>query len=453
MKILRIMLLLLLPLLLSGCYDAREPNDIAYTIALGVDIGEENMYEITLQFAKPAQISGGSGEEGGKGGADSMEMVTVKAPDIYSALNLANHVVSKRFVLSHMKLMVLSKETAERGINDILEVIGRSNEIRPNMYVCVANGRAKEYLESVKPVVETNPIRYYQLIFENDFSSYVPKNVSQDLYFYCNSDTRQSVLPLVAAGGRRENENERKGTGSDKSQNGSEENSQAGEETEQKSEAEENERQAEKQLPEAKMNTGGFEYHLRDYVAGNLDVDWQNTGETIGAAVFLGDKMIAVLGSIESELYNLMSYEYKYSYTTIYSPQTPEKPVTIKLEQVKKPKIRVVDDGGGTKIYLELRVEGDFISIPPQYSWESYIKEFEANTEKYLAEACEKLLYRTSRELGADIIGFGEYAQRLFLTEKEFEAYNWQEKYKNAEFYVTADFQIRQSGLILKTAE
>ena len=36
--------------LLAGCTDAKEIDDTAFILSLGVDIGEEKAYEITFQL-------------------------------------------------------------------------------------------------------------------------------------------------------------------------------------------------------------------------------------------------------------------------------------------------------------------------------------------------------------------------------------------------------------------
>ena len=44
-----IFLILLLPLLLTGCYDRYELDNLAYVVAIGADPGEEGNIDITYQ--------------------------------------------------------------------------------------------------------------------------------------------------------------------------------------------------------------------------------------------------------------------------------------------------------------------------------------------------------------------------------------------------------------------
>lgn len=60
-----LVLVLIVVFMISGCSRMTEPNDLAYVVALGIDKSDiENCYDITIQFAKPISISGGSDEGG-----------------------------------------------------------------------------------------------------------------------------------------------------------------------------------------------------------------------------------------------------------------------------------------------------------------------------------------------------------------------------------------------------
>lgn len=92
---------------------------------------------------------------------------------------------------------MFSKEVAEEGIRDFMETIVRNMEMRPNIYMAVSLSKAQEYLTDVQPLIENNPSRYYQLVYENNYSVYTPNNVSQEFYFSQNSMESENVLPIA----------------------------------------------------------------------------------------------------------------------------------------------------------------------------------------------------------------------------------------------------------------
>lgn len=406
MKYVKIMFLLLSFSLLFGCSDAQEPDSLGYVVALGIDKAkkEEAKYDITIQFANPVTISGGASQEGGKGGKESIKNITVTAPSIYSAVNVANHVVSKVFTLSHTKVVVFSEEIAKAGIKDILETIGRSSDIRPNTYFTVCKSSAKDFLESVNPETEINPTRYYSMLFENDFSGFVPQTKSQDFYFFANSNEKNTVLPLSSKA-------EKKGTHN--------------------------------------FDDSGYQYKLEDFSAGEIPSE-KTEIQVMGMAIFDMDKYIGEMGDIETEIYNLLTGQYKSSYVTYYFSPTPDDPITILQQQNKKPKITVDTSGDIPKINLNVYVEADFTSSTPEMAVEEHLDEFSNEASADLKREIESFLSKT-KEMKADIVGFGSFAKRNFLDEKEFDDYKWKEKYPNAIIDVNVDFEVRRTGLVVRS--
>lgn len=432
MKIFKLLGTLIFILSFSGCYDSNEPNDYAYVVAIGIDKAKtDNEYEISIQFAKPSQISGGASEQGGTGG-ETLGLVTVEAPTIYSGINVANNIVSKRFQLSHTKIVVISEEIARVGINDIIDTIVRSTDLRPNMYIAVAKESAKEYLSSVEPEMEINPVKYYQLIFENDAAEFVPKSVSQNIYFYINSRESDVILPLVSKSKEEpEEKTDKKGQekgGSNKEQ----------------------ENNIELPKSDVKTNYDGFEYRMKEYIAGNIVANKKNKSEAMGMAIFDEDKMIAEMNDIETEIYNIVNGTFKSNYNTFYNDKYPDVPMVMQVRQYKPPTISVKTEKNFPEISVSVNMEGSLISVAGDMLVEEDIYNYEEKIEKYIEEAIAKFLNKTSKELGTDILGFGVRAKKNFYDYGEFEDYDWDTAYSRAKFRVDADFTIRRTGLVIR---
>ena len=79
MKYLKILILLIIPLFFSGCYDKTELDNLAYVIGIGADIGEGKNLNITYQIAIPVKIAGENSETG----KDTFTTYTVSAPSLY----------------------------------------------------------------------------------------------------------------------------------------------------------------------------------------------------------------------------------------------------------------------------------------------------------------------------------------------------------------------------------
>ena len=424
-------------LLTGGCYDANEPNNIAYVVALGIDKTEEkNIYEYTIQFAKTTQISGGSSEEGGKEGSNIVEVINVKAPTICSGINMANQSVSKTFTLAHTKLIVISEDIARSGVRDIFDTFGRNSDIRPDIYLSVARGTAKDYLDAVKPIAEVNPVTYYRLIYQSEHGGYVPRTILRDFYFQLDGAEKQSVLPLAGVN----EENKKKAESEKKSSGGSDSGGEQSEGNESEGDKENKDK--------AKINEEGFDFLMKEYVAGNMDVSKRNPSEVMGMAIFKNDKMIAMTDNIDSLIYNLITGHFKISYTSFYNENSPNIPTTVSLEQTKSPQIRVKTDGDNPKIKIKISLEGELVSESMDAPVEDDIEGLERNIEKDTREYILNFLKKTTQEYDSDIIGFGQYAKMNFLNYADFVNYDWQDKYKNSEFEVEVEYTLQQVGFV-----
>ena len=173
------LLLVISLLMLTSCYDQREIDDMAYPIAMGLDVGHANVLRMTLQLAAPLSIGGGgageSGGGGGGGGGKPVSVITLDTPSIYSGLNMVNNIISKEINMSHAKVIVISKELAEKGVNKYIQAMMRGREFRPDMFVVVTNDPPDVYLKEVSSVLESNPAKYYELLLGKDYSSYYPE--------------------------------------------------------------------------------------------------------------------------------------------------------------------------------------------------------------------------------------------------------------------------------------
>lgn len=96
----------------SAAYTSRKLGNIAYVLALGIDVGEKTKIKVSAQFTKSASISPGSGSSG----EDSSNIVLVsgEADSIFSALNLINSYIGKEINLSHCALYIFSEEFAKQ---------------------------------------------------------------------------------------------------------------------------------------------------------------------------------------------------------------------------------------------------------------------------------------------------------------------------------------------------
>lgn len=189
---------------LTGCWDRREINDIAFVSATAVDQAGDKI-RVTVQFPLPGQM-GGTGSTGGGGGTAGKKpwhTGTAEARTGQEANVLAQQSMSRYLNFSHRRVLVLGEEKAKRGIADVMDILGRISQNRMTAYPLVSEGTAEE-LFRVDASMEKIPA---ETLRELAALSYAKPITIQDVVDALLTDGVDPYLPLVAA---------QKGEGADK---------------------------------------------------------------------------------------------------------------------------------------------------------------------------------------------------------------------------------------------
>ena len=96
----------------SATYMLRNMTNLAYILALGIDVGENAKMKITAQFTKTAVFSSNSGTSGDD--ESNIVLVSGEADSIFSGLNLLNNYIGKEINLAHCNVIVFSEEFAKQ---------------------------------------------------------------------------------------------------------------------------------------------------------------------------------------------------------------------------------------------------------------------------------------------------------------------------------------------------
>ncbi|WP_027087137.1 Ger(x)C family spore germination protein [Cohnella panacarvi] len=137
---------ILLALVLSGCWDRNELNNLAIILAAGVDY-VDGMYEVSVQTIDPSQTS-----KNPKGIRSAAILYSERGPTLIEAARKMTIKRSRLNYTGHIRLYLLGESIARRGITEALEVGFRLPGIRPDYYIAITRGyTAKEILSLVTP--------------------------------------------------------------------------------------------------------------------------------------------------------------------------------------------------------------------------------------------------------------------------------------------------------------
>lgn len=139
---------IVLVLLLSGCYNYHELNELAITTAIGID-KKENGYKIISQVMNIKKK-----EANTNGGGNSPEVILYKTSNVSLKEGFREIVLKspKRIYPSHLNVLLISEEVARDGIKDILDVFFRDPIVRMQFNVLITKGcTTEEVLETLTP--------------------------------------------------------------------------------------------------------------------------------------------------------------------------------------------------------------------------------------------------------------------------------------------------------------
>lgn len=406
-----VMMLAFAAFFLSGCYDQREIDDLAYPIAIGLDMGEANSLRMTLQLAAPLAIGGGGGEESGGGGSpETTSIITVDTPSIYSGLDLINNIISKEINLSHAKVIVFSRKLAQKGVTEYIQAILRGREFRPDTYVLVSNDPPDEYLKNTKSVLESNPAKYYGLLLGKDYASFFPDVRISDFHNADISDTMEPVAILTGIN-RKENVD---------------------------------------QLAESNIKTGTNRAE-GIYEAGSIPVISDLKNAVMGIAVFKNGRMAGTMNGAEAACYQMVTGKYDHSFWSFPDAYDESMFVVMDIIQRKKPTITTQIKDGKVSVDIVLDLEGDFTSIQSNIAYEDNPQPMEKKAGEIIGREVAAMLRKTTDEFDSDICGIGRYVKGKFLTLDEWEKFDWNGKYKYTDFNIEVKLKVRRTGLIIKS--
>ncbi len=403
----------------TGCFDQREIDDLAYPLALGLDEGVADNLRLTLQLAAPLSIGGGGGgssgggSEGG-GGAGPTSIITVDAPSIYSGLNMINNIISKEINMSHTKMIVFSKKLAEKGVEAYMHALHRGREFRPDIYITVSTDSPDQYLKAVKPTLESNPAKYYELMLGKDFTSFYPTVRLNSFYYKSESDAVEPVAILTGLSDYKT--------------------------------VDDLEKVGNKKIGTEIKPEGHYE-------AGNIPVIADQKNEFMGVAVFKNMKMVATMNGLESSCMQMVTGEYKHAYWTLPDAYEKDKIVVMNIFQRSKPAIEAEIRNGKPYFKINLDLEGDFTSIQSDINYENYPNAMEKGASEMIKEEITAMLKRSMYEFNSDICGFGRYMKGKFLTWAEWKKYDWPDQYKNSSFEINVKLKMRRTGLMIRSIE
>mgnify|MGYP001028122561 CR=1 FL=1 len=207
MKLIHLLLTCLIALiLLTGCWDRSEINDIAFVVATGVDKGKKNKFLYSVQIPLPSSM-GGAGSSGGGGGTSG------EGPFLVAQGNGGNErqgieeiqtKLSRRIYLGHRRVHIIGDSLAKEGIKKSLNAIFTQPRSRISTFLLISKGEAVKLLKT-QPRMEQYSGEGMREMSKNSINM-TAREALQDL----SREGKDMVIPIVNSAGTTKDDKNKK---------------------------------------------------------------------------------------------------------------------------------------------------------------------------------------------------------------------------------------------------
>ena len=394
-----IIIIITLVLSLSGCWNRRDPENLALVLATAFDRDRETgMYHVTTQIANPLAMGWQDAGQGGGGDKKPFWTLTASGQLSYQAMRNLTKGISREFSWAHNRVFVFSEELARSGIYPVMDMVERERQLRTSGYVVVADGDVRKLMEAEFPLEETGARGLDRQIttFRYERSPFPVKSMNE-LYSILAQPGREMFIGRVKVSEDTQQDQPGQGTSATAS-------------------------------PPPAIIGGGAVFK------GDKMVGWADEQQTIGWAYATGRVF-------RSALY-------------IKDPVDDTTPLGIGVYHLKS-KMRPIFENGRLRIEMDISAFGILLDIPV-YRHLSIDSSYITSLEQRGAQAIRDAVHSTialSRELDSDIIGFGNLVYRklpgLWAQIED----RWYEVFRDIEINVQAEMNLRRTGFLTSPLE
>ncbi|MFL0195576.1 Ger(x)C family spore germination protein [Clostridium sp. WILCCON 0269] len=382
--------ILIICVLLTGCWDKVEIENTELVSIIGIDAGEDIGKRKELKNVKPTDpltsidfkklhvtfgIPDLSKLGPDKGGISGDKYIDVDGYSIQDAISKAILKSSRTVKFSHTKLLVLGQNLMMYPdvVKEVIDYLQREPALNRNMYIVTSDGNSQKYVK-FKTSVEKSVEMYILGLIENNSKNSEILPVTLNDFLIQMSENGNSILPKMV-----------------------------------------------------------------------VDDDNKNI-KVVGTTAIKNFKQNGNLNEVETANIELLRGNLKSGKKMIYINGHP---VDITIDNASK-RMRMSQEKGKITFYINLDIEGQ---IKNYYTNDKVLSVdtlgyIEQSFNKAISQECEAVVKVTQKELGIDPVGFREYIEKYHPGVWSQVKSNWENVYKDAVVNVNVDTKIRRIGVV-----
>ncbi|SFQ04142.1 spore germination protein KC [Psychrobacillus psychrotolerans] len=388
--IVRFIAIIFVSLLLAGCWDKRELNELAIATAISID-KKDDEYHVAAQVVIPTELS----TKGGTG-SSPVTLYEANGKSVNEAIRKLTLVAPRMIYLGHLRIVVISEELAKEGIDGTVDFLSRGWELRSDFYLIVSKETDAREILNIQTTLEKVPANdLFNILHtsEANYSSTIAVNFFE-MKTNLEREGKQGVLTGVQILG-------------DSSKGSSKQN-------------------VESIVPEAFIK---FEE----------------------LAVFKEDKLVGWLNDNESRGYNGITNQVKSTVGIVSCPEGGNGNVSIHIKKYKSEMKSKKTNSNNPEIDLKVNIVANLgeVSCDIDLTKQETVKMLEKEFEKAVKTDLQETIKVVQEKYHTDIFGFGATINKENPEKWKKIKGNWDEIFSEMPVNIDVDAQISHFGSVL----
>ncbi|WP_347553160.1 Ger(x)C family spore germination protein (plasmid) [Pseudalkalibacillus hwajinpoensis] len=185
---LKILIILCALFLLSGCWDTKDINHRSLPIVMGVAM-EDDQYKVHLQIPDPSPTT------------MKVRIVSETGETVSKAVDKLSANLESSINLLHVKVIVIDKELAKKGVKDLISGFMRSRDVSPKALVVISDEEIEPFFSNLKNTTEPQSTTLFDFFDKNaGWNPEIALTRVWQVYRSIHSYTRDVALPIIKSG-------------------------------------------------------------------------------------------------------------------------------------------------------------------------------------------------------------------------------------------------------------
>ncbi len=196
----------------SGCWNQREPENLAHIATMGADYDTESgLFIIYVELVNPIALGGGAGNGGGSSPASEETdlLLSARGKSFFEAIRNVEIKATRELFWAHAQLIIVSENMARHGIGPLLDFLSRERQSRLFSYIVFTSDDVRKLMEMQLPLEQTKgegAVRQIKSILSA--RSVIPDYVLRDIFTLLSQPGVEAFVPRIQIGREHEKQDD-----------------------------------------------------------------------------------------------------------------------------------------------------------------------------------------------------------------------------------------------------